>query len=278
MSFLKDVDDILNEILTSYQNQLPDVDRSKGTLVFIKSACLASMLWGLYKYQDYIARQIFPDTADTAFLEKHAARRGLTRLPGETDASLLGRLLAVLRQPPAGGNKSDWELWALQGLYTHDAGLNTEWIENVKTAICYPNARGIGTVNIGITSDRSETGYEEIATADLISAVSTIVEANRPITAFDFQVIGATRKTSDVTMVVPGLSAGDQELIRSDIEAFMKSLPIGKTLYRAQLISIAIDRGADTVTLSTPASDVTVLTGPTTYERIWPGTITISAA
>jgi uncharacterized phage protein gp47/JayE len=278
MSFLKDFDTILNEILTSYQNQLPDVDRSPGTMVFIKSACLASALWGLYKYQDYISRQIFPDTADTVFLEKHCARRGLTRIAGETDSELLSRLLAVLQNPPAGGTKADYETWAKEVSYTHDAGQVTEWVENVKTAICFPNARGVGSVNVAITSDRTESGFEEIPTSELIAAVTANIEAKRVVTGYDFSVYAAAHNSPTVTLLVSGVDANTLALISDDIEAFMRSLPIGKTLYLAQIESLAIVRGAETVTVVNPSADVTALAGPTSYQRIWPDTVEVSAA
>lgn len=112
MSFLKGFDTLLNDILTDYQNQNPDADISVGSMLRMRSACLASALWGAYRYQEYISKQPFPDTADTKNLEHHAWVRGLTRKAGETDADLLARLLARIRRPPAGGNRYDYETWA----------------------------------------------------------------------------------------------------------------------------------------------------------------------
>ena len=77
--FLKDFDTILNEILVDYRAQAPDADTSKGSLIFIKSACQASALWGAYRYQEWISDQIFADTADAANMEHHAWIRGITR-------------------------------------------------------------------------------------------------------------------------------------------------------------------------------------------------------
>lgn len=112
--YSKSFSDLLDSILTDYRNQFPAADTSQGTLLFVKSACLASAVWGLYKYQDWISRQIFPDTADSQALEHHAYLFGLTRAAGETDAALLARLLSRIRRPPAGGNRYDYEAWAVE--------------------------------------------------------------------------------------------------------------------------------------------------------------------
>ena len=111
--FLEDFDTLLNGILKDYQNQFPDADVSKGTLIFIKSACLASARWGLSKKIDWAAKQIFPDTADTNNMYHHAWVHGLSQNPGESDSAYLARLLNDIQQPPAGGNANDFDQWAL---------------------------------------------------------------------------------------------------------------------------------------------------------------------
>lgn len=147
MPFQKDFDALLNDVLTDYRNQFPEADMSQGSLLFIKSACLASALWGLYKYQDWIAAQLFPDTADSANLEHHAWVRGLSRKVGETDADLLDRLLSYIRRPPAGGNQYDYARWAKE-------------VANVTGAWVFPLAQGNGTVDVVITANPAVTGSE----------------------------------------------------------------------------------------------------------------------
>ena len=101
MSFtIPTFDQLLNNILTDYRNQNGG-NVSAETL--IRSACLASAVWGAYKHQDYINKQIQPDTADSDSLDHHFwVRTGGVRKVGETDAELLVRLLSYLQQPPAG--------------------------------------------------------------------------------------------------------------------------------------------------------------------------------
>jgi len=181
MNFQKDFDELLNEILTDYRNQFPEADTSQGSLIFIKSACLASAHWGLYRYQEWISQQIFPDTADTEALEHHAWVRGLTRTYGETDAAYLGRLLDYIRRPPAGGNKYDYVKWALQ-------------IDNVASAYCFPLAQGLGTVDVIILANKTNTGAQVPSSYDTLTGTATSVVASKLIdTAATFQTSGVTK-------------------------------------------------------------------------------------
>lgn len=164
-SFIKGFDELFNNILTDYQNQFPEADVSQGSLIFIKSACLASALWGLYKYQDYIADQIFPDTSDTTNLEHHVWVRGLTRNTDETDDELLARLLEYIRKPPAGGNQYDYEKWAME-------------VDGVVAAYCIPLAQGLGTVDVIILANETVTGSEIPSTHTNVSGASTSVVEN----------------------------------------------------------------------------------------------------
>lgn len=166
MTFEKGFNELFNNILTDYKNQFPEADTSQGSLIFIKSACLASALWGLYKYQEWISAQIFPDTADTEALNHHAWIRGLTRKAGETDAAYLARLLDYIRRPPAGGNRSDYVKWALE-------------ITNVAAAYCYPLAQGLGTVDVVILADVINTGSEIPSSHINVSGTNDAVQANK---------------------------------------------------------------------------------------------------
>ena len=147
MNFQKDFDVLFAAMLTDWRNQFPDADTSQGSLIYLKSACLASAVWGLYKYQEWIAAQIFPDTAETQQMEHHAWLRDIIRRVGEDDATLLARLLENIRRPPAGGNSFDYVNWALT-------------IDNVKAAHCVPLGQGAGTVDVVIIADETHTGQE----------------------------------------------------------------------------------------------------------------------
>ncbi len=214
--FLKSFDELLDAILTDYRNQFPGVDMSQGSLVFIKSACLASSLWGLYHYQEWISRQIFPDSANTESLEHHAWVRGLSRTYGETDAALLARLLDYIRRPPAGGNKYDYVKWSLE-------------IDNVAAAYCFPIAHGLGTVDVVIVANEETTGSEipstsartgiitTVSAGKLIDTAADFMAAERPVSAGD--VVRNTVQGKETTVL--SVDSATQLTLADDIFAFV---------------------------------------------------------
>ncbi len=197
--FLEDFDSLLNAILTDYKNQFQGADTSQGSLIFIKSACLASALWGLYKYQDYIANQIFPDTADSASLDHHGYVYNLPRKYAETDGDYLARLLNRIQQPPAGGNANDYIQWALA-------------VTNVQNAWCFPLAQGLGTVDVVVTANSAVTGSEipsshadsgtatSLSTGNLIDSAANF-KGTLPVAIGDIVTNSALGTTATVTAV-----------------------------------------------------------------------------
>lgn len=72
-------DEIRNAILRDTQSLDPTADISPDSDHFVHASRLAACASGQYAHQAWLVRQIFPDTADTAYLERHAALRGITR-------------------------------------------------------------------------------------------------------------------------------------------------------------------------------------------------------
>lgn len=69
-------DDILRDIV----NQQSDADTGVDSDFYVRANASGNAIEGLYEHQKWIARQIFPDTADVDILEtKHARPRGITR-------------------------------------------------------------------------------------------------------------------------------------------------------------------------------------------------------
>jgi uncharacterized phage protein gp47/JayE len=259
-AFVKSYDTILNDILTDFRNIFPDVDTATGSLAYMKAAGYASALWGLYRYQEWIAKQIFPDTADSAQLDHHAWVRGLTRNDSESDADLLARLLAYIRRPPAGGNKYDYEIWALEAA------------TGVQSAYVIPMGQGLGTTDIVILTDADYTG-SEIPTAEMLETVRDYIVDICPTAVKYLRVLAPTVITQAVTMTVTGdADLVDNEQIESDIEDYINALEPGDDLYISQLVNIAIQNGADDAVVSVPAANVTA----TNYQIIRAGTVTIA--
>lgn len=109
----KTFDDLMTQILTEYKNLDPQPDTSAGSPVFIRAACSAAMLRGLYAYQDYLSKQPFPDTCDTDSLNHWGSVLGVSRLTDENDSDYALRIITYLQQPPAGGNAQDYYDWTV---------------------------------------------------------------------------------------------------------------------------------------------------------------------
>ena len=256
MAFEKTFDEILSGILTDFQNIFPSVDVSQGSLAYMKAAGYASALWGLYKYQEWISKQAFPDTADTEALEHHAWVRGVPRTAGEGDAAYLPRLLDYIRRPPAGGNKYDYEKWAKE-------------VDGVYAAYAFPLAQGAESVDVVIVANAATTG-SEIPSQALIDAVAAYIEDVRPVGARFVRVLAPTIVSQAVTMT--GVGSSLAAAVQADIEAYLSGFEPGQELYLPQLAARATENGVSNPVISVPVATVT----PLPYEMIRPGAINVS--
>lgn len=265
---------IRDDLLRDIKNQLQLTDDKIGpdSDWYIRASSVASVAEGLYQHQGWIVRQIFPDTADTEYLELHARTRSLTRkganpasgavaftgeplstapaglefkrdnltwttsgtvtigddgkgsadatslasgtagntsvsttamltttpdgfdssvtvglmsggTDAETDAELLSRLLELIRRPPAGGNKYDYKRWALE-------------VTGVSAAYVYPLRRGLGTVDVVITSAGG------LPSQDVIDRAQAYIDDVRPVTAKNTLLLMPTIHSFDVLVKV----------------------------------------------------------------------------
>jgi uncharacterized phage protein gp47/JayE len=260
--FAKSFEELLNGILTDYQNQVDSqgnpIDVSKGSLAFIKAACMASVAWGMHQAIAWTGDQIFPDTASVENLYHHGAVDGLAPLAGESAADYLTRVQLFETKPLAGGNRYDYVKWALDM-----AGVAKAW--------CYPLARGNGTVDVVITADPA-TG-SEIPDEDVLAAVKTYIDGLRPVGPGDDAVHVIAPIVDDVDVTMTNLDGADPAAIAADITAYLKTFIPNQPLYMAQLKALAINRGAVNPTLLAPAADVM----PPSYHMIRPGVVNVAA-
>ncbi len=62
-------------------NRLPGADsRLRRSLLDVLARIIAAAVWGVYGFAQWIARQVFPDTAELEYLERWAAIWGVTRI------------------------------------------------------------------------------------------------------------------------------------------------------------------------------------------------------
>ena len=250
MSFKREFDDILAEILADIRGRDPLADLSPGSVLMITASRLASATWGLYKYQTYIAAQAFTDTAERPSLDRDVYCLGLPVVPGEDTEALRARILAKKRRPPAGGNKYDYEDWARQ-------------VPGVADAHCVRAAQGAGTVDVVVLA----AGDNEVPSVDLLNAVYAYIDDLRPEAVGTFRVLAPQVVTQNLTMPVVG--AVDLSVLDLNIAAAAKKLRPGQTLVLSQLAAIALDMGATDAGFTLPAGNVTA----TEYQIIRVGAI-----
>ncbi|VEB40070.1 Uncharacterized homolog of phage Mu protein gp47 [Chromobacterium violaceum] len=80
---------IRDTLLRDLQNLRADADIAPDSDYFVRASSVASAVEGLYQHQSWIARQIFPDTADSEYLEQHARLRGIVRKPAAAASGTL---------------------------------------------------------------------------------------------------------------------------------------------------------------------------------------------
>lgn len=84
MTQAKNFEQIRAEYLRDLQNQNPAAHVHSGSDNHVRATALAALAEGQYQHQEWILRQAFADTADSAYLEKHAAKYGIYRKDATT--------------------------------------------------------------------------------------------------------------------------------------------------------------------------------------------------
>lgn len=338
-------------ILRDILNLLPQASVADDSDYAIRGSAHASAIEGLYQHQQWIVRQIFPDTADFDLMEVHAALRKITRklatvasgsisftgtpaatipsgteaktlagvayvttiagvlngagnatiaaqasvagLAGnaalntaltltaapaginatalifsmaagtnvETDASLLSRLLFVLRNPPSSGNKADYKRWALE-------------VPGCDAAFVYPLRRGLGTTDVIITSAGG------LPSAQLITDVTTYIDNARPcgvntlsVFAPALLLINFTIQIKVSTLTLAVASA----LIGSALDSYFATLLPGDAFVKSVAEAIISDIvGISDRAISAPAANVVPLSNSSTVEWVRKGSVTVT--
>ena len=143
----------------------------------------------------------------------------------ETDSALLSRLLELLRRPPAGGNQYDYKAWALS-------------VDGVTSAYVYSLRRGLGTVDVVITSG------DNVPSDDIVSKVQNYIDSVRPVTAKNSMVIKPDVTKVDVKVKV-SLSGVSLDKAANDIKRALQehfsALKPGDSVIASQLEAVISD-------------------------------------
>jgi hypothetical protein len=115
-------------------------------------------------------------------------------------------------------------------------------------------ARGVGTFDVIIVSSL----HRGVPSAELIAGVLEKLTDERPVAGgydWGLRVVGPVISYHDISISGTG-SKFDREKTANDIASYVDSLVHGQTLYTTQLVSIAIQNGADNATCIVPAADI----------------------
>ncbi|HFX6571798.1 TPA: baseplate J/gp47 family protein [Yersinia enterocolitica] len=198
-----------------------------------------------------------PDGVDTTVII--GIMRGGT--DQESQADLLARLLDIIRRPPAGGNKYDYKRWALE-------------IPGVTAAYVYPLRRGLGTVDIVITS------ADGLPSEAIIAATQAHIDDVRPVTAKSSLVMSPTIKTFDIDLKVTlsGITLDiATALIKEALNNYINRLIPGETFIRSQAeMLVSLITGVTDRQIITPANNVVPQVDDAVVEWLRVGAITVS--
>jgi uncharacterized phage protein gp47/JayE len=140
----------------------------------------------------------------------------------ENDDDLRIRVLERIRQPPMGGDLTDYVAWA-------------KAVPGVTRAWCAPLEQGIGTVTVRFMCDELRADQQGFPTASDVAAVKAYIDKVRPVAVKEVYVVAPIPQPVDV--FIQDLVA-DTTSIRAGIEDSLKDMILreaapGQTVYAA---------------------------------------------
>lgn len=162
----------------------------------------------------------------------------------ESVASLLAKVLEHLRQPPAGGNKHDYQRWALE-------------VAGVTAAFVYPTRRGIGSVDVAILSNG-------LPPSDALRAQVAAYIGDRMPVETDFMVLVPQLLGVNVSATLVLSEDAELPVVTSQIStglvAYFLTLRPGDTVRRSRIQTILGDvDGVVDYDLAEPIANVVTL-------------------
>lgn len=179
---LPDFESVRAAVLRDTQSFYPDADISPDSDHFVHASRLAACAVGQYAHQAWIVRQIFPDTADTAYLERHAALRGLRRRQAafaDGEAVLAAEAGAVL-----------------------PSGLQIKAGNRYYRTVAAATAATAGTLRVAVAAEAAGSLHNTAATAAVLMAPPAGVAADCTV-----QAQGGTDAETDASLLARLLEA-----------------------------------------------------------------------
>lgn len=159
----------------------------------------------------------------------------------EDDESLRSRLLKLLRDPPHGGSKADYEQWALS-------------VPGVTRAFVYPLHMGPGTVGVTFLTD---TMPSPIPTPEMIARVREKIDQEKPVTAI-VEVFAPEVLPITVAVKVTPDTAAIRSAVRREIEDLWQEMAApGSRIFPSRIqLAIGLAPGVRDFALISPVSIV----------------------
>ncbi len=164
----------------------------------------------------------------------------------EDDDSLRQRLLLIMRKPPMGGNKSDYEKWALE-------------VPGVTRAWALPLWLGVGTIGLSFVCDDTGDGIEGdiIPTAEMVKRVQDYVDLVRPLSAA-LIVFAPAKKPVDIDIIVTPYNEALALRIKLELkDLFIRESGLGQILPLSHIReAVSITTGEHDHTVISPTNNL----------------------
>lgn len=189
----------------------------------------------------------------------------IVTMSGGTDIegrdALLARLLDVLRNPPAGGNKADYRAWALAV-----PGITHAWV--------FDNRRAVGTVDIAVLSNGAAPG------GPVITACQAAIDARRPAGVKDVLVLAPTFVDVAITaaLTLSGTTlVNATAAINAAFDTYFATLGPGATAIKSRLLALIADTlGVVDCAATAPVGNTATLVDATHLEIPRKGVVTLT--
>lgn len=175
------------------RNRIPGADLSEGSDYDVEARVLGTLFFGNQTQGDYLAKQALPDTAELAYLERHAKIRGVYRQPaaGATGlAMLLGTAAGPTVQPINSvlehADGTQFELTAAATVYTPAwSGKTVVTGSTLSRIIVAPNTTGMAAGDVCDIGGEKVVIGELVPLASAFDVVTPLLVAATPSTAIN---------------------------------------------------------------------------------------------
>ncbi len=179
----------------------------------------------------------------------------------ETDASLLERLLFILRNPPSSGSKADYKRWAKE-------------VAGCDDAFVYPLRRGLGTTDVFIISGGG------LPSLQLINDVTDNINDQRPCGVNTLEVLAPTLLPVNHTIEVKvsGITLAEATgLVNGVLDSYFDTLLPGDTYILSQVEAMISNIvGITDRNVTAPAANVVPLANSGAVEWCRKGAVNVS--